>query len=232
VVSEYWRKPNKYKQLPERKGWAPPVATLSLDASRRLVISQQLGPVSDPRFTCPEPPPDVAMNTLSQTLVSLSSKTGDSAQLGSAYAAIAQVLASRTSTVEFWRTTSSTFCILLMNGRTTEAYAYLEVAKVGIASTKDTMAALPDPAAWPGDATGLAELANKKQQEAEDAAKAAAEKQKQADAAAAKAAEAKKKEAELEKAKQECAKVADDKKADDANCKKVKEAEAGTAKTG
>jgi len=195
TVSDYWRKPTKYKQMPERDGWAPPVSTLSLDASRRLVISQQLNGTNDPRFTCPEPPPDVALNTLSQTLASVSTKAGNSAQLGSAYVAMAEALGSRTSTVEFWRTTSSTFCILLMNNRTTEAYAYLEAAKAGIGTTKDTMATLSATGPWPSlyaEAAAFEEFAKKKQGEAEEAAKAAEAKRKEADAAAGKAAEAKK----------------------------------------
>jgi hypothetical protein len=218
TISDYWRKPTKYKQMPDKYGWAPPVATLSLDATRRLVISQQLPPAPDQRFTCPEPPPDVALNTLSQTLVAAQSKAGASADVGSLYAAVAQVLSARTSTVEFWRTTSSMYCVLLMNHQPNAATAYLNAAQSVISNTKDTVVTLPTAASLPGligEARQAQAEADKKAEEAAAAQKAADAKKQAAAAAAA-----------LEQAKQECAKVPDDKKEADENCKKVKEAAA------
>lgn len=238
VVSDYWRKPTKYKRMPELIGDNPPVATLSLDASRRLVISQQVrGGPKDLRFTCPEPPPDVALSTLSQSLVSLQSKTGNSAQLSDAYVAMAQALSTRTSTVEFWRTTSSTFCILLMNGKVPEAYAYLAAARAGIATTKDTLATTPPSMLqWPSlhaEAAAFRKYADEKAAEAKAAADAAAKKDEEAKAAAAQETEAatandaeeKKKAEELAAAKKACDAVPAEQKAKNADCNKVTEAE-------
>ena len=237
VVSDYWRKPTKYKQMPEVAGDMPPVATLSLDASRRLVISQQINNSRDPRFTCPEPPPDVALSTLSQTLVSLQSKTGNSAELSDAYVAIAQALSTRTSTVEIWRTTSSTFCILLMNNKVPEAFAYLAAARTSIATTKDTLAATPPSTMqWPSlhaEAAAFRKYADEKAAEAKAAAEAAAKKEKDAqgetasepEPPAASDAEAKKKAEELAVAKKTCDALPAEQKADNADCKKVAEAE-------
>lgn len=111
------------------------------------------------------------------------------------------------------------FCVLLMNDRTTEAYAYLDAAKDAIAKTEDKTVTVPASQML----VGIFESAFKAKQEAEAKAaeaKAAEEKRKAAEAA------------ELEKAKQECAKVAEDKKANDENCKKVKAAEAKTSASG
>ena len=173
---------------------------------------------ADQRFTCPEPPPDVALNTLSQTLVAAQSKAGASADVGSLYAAVAQVLSARTSTVEFWRTTSSMYCVLLMNHQPNAATAYLNAAQSVISNTKDTVVTLPTAASLPGligEARQAQAEADKKAEEAAAAQKAADAKKQAAAAAAA-----------LEQAKQECAKVPDDKKEADENCKKVKEAAA------
>jgi hypothetical protein len=223
TISDYWRRPTKAMNMPHNDAKTDPdVATISLDASRRLVISQK---ITAPRFTCPEPPPDVALNTLSQTLASAQTKAGASANVGSLYSAIAQILSTRTSTVELWRTTSSTYCVLLMNGRDTEAWAYLEAAKAAIAQTKDTMATLPVAADFP--ALIAAQEAQKKAAATKETAAAA-----QADSAAAQAdADAKSKQAaaELTAAKAACAKVAEADEPNDENCKKVKAAAASTA---
>lgn len=152
TVSDYLRRPTKAENIPNFRyvKSMPPVATISLDASRRLVISQQLkGNSSDPRYTCPEPPPDVALSTLAQTAASLNTKAGNSAEASSAFVALARVLSARTSTVEFWRTTSSTYCVLLMNGETRKADRYLEAALVGLKVTKDTTVTSAAEPGWP-----------------------------------------------------------------------------------
>jgi hypothetical protein len=142
IANAYWQKPTKYKGLPDKSddaGPDPVVAVLSLDASRRLIVAQKNDTVPDGlRFTCSEPPPDVANNTLAQSLARLETKAGTSVSAASAYQIVAQVLSSRTPKVEMWRTASSTYCLLLMNKKDTEAAAYLKVAEAVIKTANDT----------------------------------------------------------------------------------------------
>lgn len=189
TISEYWQKPTKYKQMPERDGWQPPVATLSLDASRRLVISADQ---TSSRFTCPEAPPDVAISSLSETLASLNSKAGTQADFGSAYQAVAQAIHARTSTVEFWRTTSSMYCVLLMNGRDQQAKEYIAAALSVAPLTKDTIVISTPPGKITSSLQG-AIISGPKNSEAD-------------------------KKAALEKAKENCTKVPDEQKATNADC--------------
>lgn len=222
VASDYWRKPTKYKGLPDlsdNAGPDPAVATLSLDASRRLVLSQKLDRnAAGPRFTCPEPPPDVANNTLAQSLLALQTKAGTDFSAGSAYQVIAQAIHARTSTVEVWRTTSSMYCVLLMNGMAAQAKDYLEASKSAMGATKDTTITTPAAAAF---IDGLIASATKVAEEQAMKQKAA-----EAKATADKAAVEKTKADELSAAKITCAKVADAEKEANADCKKVKDAAA------
>jgi hypothetical protein len=115
---------------------------MSLDASRRLVIAQDRnfkaedGTTSE-YFTCPEPPPDAALSTLSESIIGLNARTGDSAELANSYRAIALALSARTSTVEVWRTTTSAYCVLLMNGKPAEADALLTASLFALQRTND-----------------------------------------------------------------------------------------------
>lgn len=224
VASEYWHKPTKYKSMPDKRpkdGWDPAVASLSLDASRRLVLSQRTQPEAGKgRFTCPEPPPDVAMNTLAQTLASLETKAGTSVQAGSAYQAVAQALHARTSTVEIWRTTSSMYCVLLMNGKSAEAGDYLKASGAALAASHDTVVTTPAAAAF---IDGIMAAAAKRaaDEEAKDAATAAKAKA-DADGAAKKA-------ADLAASKPRCDKVAAAAKPADADCIAVAKADAAKA---
>jgi hypothetical protein len=146
ITQPYFQKPTKYKQMPDKplKGEAPDVTTLSLDASRRLVVSQAVdwqenGTFRPKRITCSEPPPDVAFNALYESALRLSKK--DIADLGleSSAQIVALGLANRTSTVEFWRTTSHAYCQILANGFSTEAKEYLVTAASVATLTKDTI---------------------------------------------------------------------------------------------
>jgi len=196
----YWQKPTKYKEMPQ-KGSDQAVATLSLNASRRLVIGQRIG--SD-RFTCPEPPPDVSMNTLNQVLASLQASDGSAASYGASSQAISQVLSSRTSVVEFWRTTSSMYCVLLMNNRTTEATNYLNTAAGAMNKMSDTaFVAQVAPSFIDGLNAQITVLEAQRKRLEE-----------------VKAAEVKRL-ADLAEAKKKCEAVAADKKAADENCKRA-----------
>lgn len=225
VASDYWRKPTKYKAMPDRADRfdpEPAVVTLSLDASRRLVLSQKSNRLTGgPRFTCPEPPPDVATNILAQSLLTLQTKAGTNLSAGSAYQVIAQAIHARTSTVEVWRTTSSMYCVLLMNGMNAEAKAYLDVGKIALGATKDTTVTTPAAAAFIDGLIASATKITDKQ--------AADEKAAEAKAAAAKAEEDKKKAKDVEDATLACAKIAEADKPGNADCKKVEEAKKAAA---
>jgi len=208
----YWQKPTKYKEMP-KDGSDPTVATLSLDASRRLVISQEINP---DRFTCPEPPPDVSMNTLDQVLASLQTKDGSGGTYGASSQAISQVLSARTAAVEIWRTTSSTYCVLLMNGRPAEAASYLAAATNVVAGVNQSSASAHVAGAFIDGVTGARAAIDKQQQAADEAKKAEDAKRAEATKAAeAKAADAAKKDA----AKAKCALVPEGEKANSADCK-------------
>ena len=142
VASAYWQKPTKYKGLPDASDGAgpdPAVAVLSMDASRRLVLAQKVDTIpGGRRYTCPEPPPDVANNSLAQSLARLETKAGTNLSAGSAYQIVAQILSARTSKVEIWRTSSSTYCVLMMNGWTSHADAYLAAAREVMKDANDT----------------------------------------------------------------------------------------------
>ncbi|QAY78148.1 hypothetical protein [Sphingosinicella sp. BN140058] len=225
IASEYWRKPTKYKGLPDISDGAgpdPEVVALSLDASRRLVLSKKLDrSPAGPRFTCPEPPPDVANNTLAQSLIALQTKGGLDASAGSAYQVIAQAIHARTSTVEVWRTTSSMYCVLLMNGRLVEAREYLSASKDALSATNDTTVTTPAAAAFIDALMATAAKVADEQEASRKVAEAAA---------AAKADE--KRKTDLAAAKVECAKVGEADKSTNASCKKAAELEAATKPVG
>lgn len=145
ITQPYFQKPTKYKQMPDKplNGETPDVTTLSLDASRRLVVSQAVdwnadGTFRPKRITCSEPPPDVAFNSLYENALRISKKDVVDLGLESAAQLVAYGLANRTSTVEFWRTTSHGYCQLLANGFVKEAKQYLVVAATIATLTKDT----------------------------------------------------------------------------------------------
>lgn len=146
ITQPYFQKPTKYKQMPETplNGEVPDVTTLSLDASRRLVVSQAVdwntdGTFRPKRITCSEPPPDVAFNSLYENALRISKKDVADLRVGSAAQLLVYGLANRTSTVEFWRTTSHGYCQLLANGFVEEAKQYLALAATVATATKDTV---------------------------------------------------------------------------------------------
>ena len=131
AVDTYMFRPTNYTHLPQslEPGETPAVAALSMDASRRLMISQ----LEPSKFVCSEPPPDAAVSLLAKAALDLSAKPqagGEAAvKLNDEFAANAVAIAKRTAAVEFWRTTSFSYCLLLMNNKGPEAAAYLQTAK-------------------------------------------------------------------------------------------------------
>ena len=218
TISDYWRKPTKYKQMPDKYGWAPPVATLSLDATRRLVISQQLPPAPDQRLhlsrtaarRCAQHPfPDPGGGPIEGRSVGRCRVAVRRRRAGPECADLdRRVLADHL--VDVLRTSDepSAKC---GNGLP-QCRAVGDQQYEGYGLTLPTAASLPG---LIGEARQAQAEADKKAEEAAAAPKAADAKKQAAAAAAA-----------LEQAKQECAKVPDDKKEADENCKKVKEAAA------
>lgn len=250
IVHEIVHKPANNKQLPKypKAHEDPTVAVVSIDASRRVVLSQIRvnvpGPHSDPndpkaystianpivsgasgnliqrrshRFTCSEPPPDVAMNSFAQDLISLSSKAGSSAEASAAIQKIAQVIGARSPHVEMWRTTSWTYCNLLMNEAYAEAAAYLKAGELALAVPVHN-ASKPDPASGFANLPNAVDEHSKKQAEENMALKSSNAK------------------LELQVAKFKCEKITAEKVAKpditdpDRSCEKVKEAESVTKK--
>ena len=141
-----WR-PTSSENLPNNlaRGTSPTVSALSMDASRRLVMSQLIG---TDRHTCSEPPPDAATSLLAKSAFEGTVKAGTGeygGKLNDEFATTALALAQRSSNVEIWRTTSSTFCTLLMNGWTTAAYEYLARASAFAVKVDDPRATKPPP---------------------------------------------------------------------------------------
>jgi hypothetical protein len=131
TLDTYFERPTVYNGMPQglHVGYPPQVATLSMDASRRLMI-MKLG--NNPT-SCSEPAPDTATSLLASTKANGSIKTqaGQTANAAvqDAFNANAQLIANRTAAVEFWRTTSFEYCQLLMNGDPGSAAAYLQAAE-------------------------------------------------------------------------------------------------------
>ena len=138
TFGQYLQRPNNYESLPQDLGPGdvePAVASLSVDASRRLIMSQRYPQRPDlltNRVTCSEPPPDAALAILAKTAVEASAKRDTigeaSGKLSDEFATSVVALARRTTNVELWRTTSATYCNLLMNGWTDAATIYLAMA--------------------------------------------------------------------------------------------------------
>lgn len=239
LVHEIVHKPANNKQLPKypKDHEDPTVSIISIDASRRVLMSQihpqpyqqtvvtggdsPGGNVSLPqqgnvrgafmpngdlrelrarRFTCSEPPPDVAMNSFAQDVASFANKVGTKAELGSALQQIAQVISARSPHVEMWRTTSWTYCNLLMNGADDRAKEYLTASQLAFAVPVHQATATPTPTSFSESLIFLA----KNMREMGERLEAA----------------------NLEIAKLKCEKVEEAKKTDDANCKLVKASEA------
>ncbi len=126
-----------------------PVAGISLNSNRRLVVSNRS---DSSRFTCSEPPPDTGVNQATQTALSASANsTADDKKPNASFSDSAIltsiILSSRTEMVEMWRTTSYNYCLLLMNNAKTEADTYLIHGTVALiaasqASTEKVNAAL------------------------------------------------------------------------------------------
>jgi hypothetical protein len=85
------------------------------------------------KFICSEPPPDAATSILAKEALKAGAKPAAggeaSAEINSEFQANALALAARTAAVEFWRTTSFSYCLLLMNNLPEQAKTYLETAE-------------------------------------------------------------------------------------------------------
>lgn len=127
LVGPYVYRPTNYTPVPQGNA-TPTIATLSLDASRRLMIAQL-----NPQFTCSEPPPDAAVSLLAKAALEATAKPAAGGEAGLNWndeiAANAASIAKRTAGVEFWRTTTFGYCLVLMNNRNQEASTYLQAAK-------------------------------------------------------------------------------------------------------
>jgi hypothetical protein len=147
TLSDYWRRPIDGVSIVDKDDIGAPVRGTVTDATRRVVIAADTSaknPDGTNRyFVCPEPPPDAALSTLSETLLAANARTGDSGELSSTYKAIAMALSARTSTVEVWRTTTSAYCVLLMNNRTKEAQDLLAASLFALERTSDTQVVNP-----------------------------------------------------------------------------------------
>ncbi len=142
TANSWIHRPTNYEQIPQdyakenQEGFEPDLAAVSVDASRRLIMSQKTPRISEwtsaDRVTCPEPPPDAAVGILAKSALDLSrSAPGGSAagaKFSDEFATSVTALAKRSASVEIWRTTSATYCTLLMNGWNTQADYYLASA--------------------------------------------------------------------------------------------------------
>ena len=111
---------------------APEVGGISLNSTRRLVISKA---GDSKRFTCSEPAPDTGLNQALQTAISASASAEGAtkkpeASIGFSDTSILTniILSNRTELVELWRTTTYAYCLLLMNGKDDDAKTYLNSA--------------------------------------------------------------------------------------------------------
>jgi hypothetical protein len=105
------------------------VATLSLDASRRLMIA----PLSPDVKTCSEPPPDATASILAESglkaKANLKGGATAEADLADKFQTTLALIANRTAAVEFWRTTSFVYCQMRLNGWNDAARDYLTTAE-------------------------------------------------------------------------------------------------------
>lgn len=130
-------RPTNYEALPQddykKPVNEPPLAALSVDASRRLVMTQTSPAAfigqSGERVTCPEPPPDAGMSLAAKTVLGLTREASEgkktTANVSDELTTTIVALANRSAEVEMMRTASSSYCTLLMNGWTSQANQYL-----------------------------------------------------------------------------------------------------------
>jgi hypothetical protein len=151
TVGTYLFRPTNYTGLPqstEQVGYTQ-VATLSLDASRRLMIT----PLKPGAITCSEPPPDATASLLAEAKLKGSATFPNSAkaegELNDKFQTTLAMIANRTAAVEFWRTTSFAYCQLLMNGWTDDANRYLSTAQTIAPEFSKGSPAAPEPEAKP-----------------------------------------------------------------------------------
>jgi hypothetical protein len=117
TLGTYLQRPTDYTGLPrsDAQNKYTQVATLSLDATRRLMIA----PLNSTVKTCSEPPPDAAASLLAE--MGLSGKltqtggTAAEAELKDKFQTTLASIAKRTAAVEFWRTTSFVYCQMRLN---------------------------------------------------------------------------------------------------------------------
>lgn len=133
----------------------PPVAGVSINSTRRLILSKDQVRTAQNYYTCSEPAPDTALNEALQTALAASAKAPKlEASLGVSDTVVLTnvILATRTELVEVWRTTGFQYCQFLMNGDRDAAGRYLDAAKlvidkVGVAAAANGKAALEAAAA-------------------------------------------------------------------------------------
>ena len=139
------RKESIYK---DPRNAATGVSGASLSASRRMILA---APKNGTHFVCSEPAPDTAVDQILTTALSGSAKSGRGLDaqlsLADAVALTNLSLATRTELVEIWRTSSYNYCLLLLNGRTTEAREYLAASVIAVGkATNVAMAQAARPA--------------------------------------------------------------------------------------
>lgn len=129
TAQTYILRPTVEDNLPEYARTQAQFATVSMDASRRLMIAR----LGNSPASCSEPPPDTATSLLAATAANanVNSKAGASAAaaVSDVFSTNAEMIATRTAAIEFWRTTSFEYCQLLMNGNKAEAVDYLNAAE-------------------------------------------------------------------------------------------------------
>ena len=152
----------------------PPVAGVSINSTRRLILATDQKRIAQKYYTCSEPAPDTALNEALQTALTASAKASKvEANVAISDTAILTnvILATRTELVEIWRATSFQYCQFMMNGDREAAGYYLEaskvaMSKVGVGAAATGKAALEVAAAQnilrtpsviaAGDASGIA----------------------------------------------------------------------------
>ncbi|MEO7691309.1 MAG: hypothetical protein ABIS51_18640 [Sphingomonas sp.] len=113
----------------------PPVAGVSINSTRRLILSKDKARSPYNYYTCSEPAPDTALNEALQTALSASAKTKGTEASGNFSDTVVLsniILSQRTELVEMWRTISFQYCEFRMNGDDQAAEAYLNAATAAL----------------------------------------------------------------------------------------------------
>lgn len=113
TIGAYLERSTRKEPIVSVKHANDPVAGVSLSAARRQIISAKLP--NGKWFTCSEPPPDAGVAQYIKDSLNITGKADLSSEQNFSILALSR----RTELVEFWRTTSFNYCLLLMN----ESYA-------------------------------------------------------------------------------------------------------------